>query len=69
MTGTGGDEEPVAPSSPWGPHDVFLPAHEATPDMFPELTNLSTGMLYEGVVRPLDPALPEYVAIPMCPTK
>ncbi len=44
---------------------VFLTDSEATPDEFPTLTNMSAGFLFGGVVRPLEPAPPEYVALSM----
>lgn len=44
---------------------LFLPAEEATEDRHPALYNISAGMIFEGVIRPTQPELPDYVAIPM----
>ncbi len=49
----------------WRRDDVFLPDTEATPEEFPCLRNISAGFLFSGVVRPLQPAPPEYVALAM----
>lgn len=54
--------------SPWDPNDMFLPAGEATTDEFPELHNMSARFMYKGVVRRVEPAPPEYVAIRMDPS-
>lgn len=44
--------------------DLFLPESEATREEFPYLYNLSAGFEFAGVVRPLEPAPPEYVTLP-----
>lgn len=49
----------------WQRENTFLPADEATPESFPSLYNLPTGMLFGGVIRPVEPELPDYVAIDM----
>jgi len=49
----------------WRRDGVFLPDVEATPEEFPCLKNVSAGFLFGGVVRPLEPAPPEYVALAM----
>ncbi|TDD37504.1 sigma-70 family RNA polymerase sigma factor [Nonomuraea terrae] len=49
----------------WRHDDVFLPEAEATPEEFPYLRNISAGFLFGGVVRPLEPAPPEYVTLRM----
>lgn len=40
---------------------VFLSEGETTADEFPSLNNMSAGFLFSGVVRPQEPASPEYV--------
>jgi hypothetical protein len=45
--------------------DVFLPEAEATADEFPSLQNISAGFIFSGVVRPVQPAPPEYVTLSM----
>jgi hypothetical protein len=60
------EREPTAAEiAAWQREDLFLPADQATDDDYPQLHNLSAGMLFAGVIRPLEPAPPEYVAIPM----
>jgi hypothetical protein len=49
----------------WRRNSAFLPDTEATPERFPYLTNISAGFLFDGVIRPLAPARPEYVALEM----
>lgn len=49
----------------WQRENILLPAGEATPDTFPSLYNISAGMMFDGVVRPVEPELPDYVAIDM----
>jgi hypothetical protein len=49
----------------WRRNNVFLPDVEATPEEFPCLKNVSAGLLFGGVVRPLEPAPPEYVELAM----
>ncbi|WP_049803326.1 hypothetical protein [Pseudonocardia dioxanivorans] len=49
----------------WRRDGVFLPDGKATPEEFPSLKNMSAGFLFNGVLRPLEPAPPEYVALPM----
>jgi hypothetical protein len=44
---------------------VFLSEGEATLDEFPTLRNMSAGFIFSGVVRPMEPAPPEYVALSM----
>jgi len=45
--------------------ETFVPANEATPDDYPSLYNVSAGILFDGVIRPVEPELPDYVAIEM----
>jgi len=60
------DREPTtAEIDVWQRENAFLPAEEATPDVYPSLYNISAGMLFAGVVRPTKPELPDYVAIEM----
>lgn len=49
----------------WQRSSTFLPAEEATPEAFPSLRNISAGMLFGGVIRPVDAELPDYVALEM----
>lgn len=44
---------------------LFARADEISPDDFPALKNVSAAFLFAGVVKPDEPARPEYVAIPM----
>jgi hypothetical protein len=60
------EREPTAVEiEAWQREGAFLPADEATPQEHPALYNISAGMLFSGVVRPLQPELPDYVAIDM----
>lgn len=60
------EHEPTAAEMlAWRRDNVFLPDAEATPEEFPCLKNMSAGFLFSGVVRPLEPAPPEYVALAM----
>ena len=52
----------------WRRDDVFLPDAEATPDEFPSMRNVSAGFIFGGVVRPLEPAPPEYATLSMSHT-
>lgn len=49
----------------WQRENTFLPAEEATPDTYPSLYNISAGMMFDGMIRPVEPELPDYVAIDM----
>jgi hypothetical protein len=51
----------------WRRDDVFLPEAQATTEEFPSLRNISAGFMFGGVVRPLEPAPPEYVTLSMRP--
>ena len=51
----------------WRRDDVFLPEAQATTEEFPSLRNISAGFIFGGVVRPLEPAPPEYVTLSMRP--
>jgi len=44
--------------------DVLLPADEATAEQFPRMRNISTAFLFKAIVRAVEPAPPEYVALP-----
>lgn len=62
----GEEREPTAAEKlAWRRDNVLLPDEAATPEEFPCLTNMSAGFLFSGVVRPLEPAPPEYVALAM----
>lgn len=58
-------EPTVAERVAWQGENTFRPAEEVTPESFPSLYNVSAGMLFGGVIRPVEPELPEYVAIEM----
>jgi hypothetical protein len=58
-------EPTAAEQEAWQRDSTFLPSERATPDAFPSLYNLSAGMMLGGVIRPITPELPDYVAIPM----
>jgi hypothetical protein len=45
--------------------DVLLPEDEASPEEFPRLHNISAAFLVNAVIRPVEPAAPEYVTLPM----
>lgn len=49
----------------WRRRGVFVPEADAVPEEFPSLRNMSAGFLFAGVVRPLEPAPPEYVTLTM----
>lgn len=60
-----GEEEPTpAEVLEWRRDDVFLPVADACPEEYPRLRNISAGFVFDGVVRPLEPAPPEYVTLP-----
>lgn len=60
------EREPTAAEhEAWQRANTFLPADEATSEAFPSLRNISAGMLFGGVIRPVEPELPDYVAIEM----
>jgi hypothetical protein len=62
------DREPTAAEVlEWRRDDVFLPEAQATTEEFPSLRNISAGFIFDGVVRPLEPAPPEYVTLSMRP--
>lgn len=68
MNATDDDREPTAIEiEAWERDNLFVPPDEATPDVYPSLFNISAGMLFSGVIRPIQPALPDYVAIEMDP--
>jgi hypothetical protein len=46
-------------------HPFFADPDELTAEAHPDLGNISAGFLMQRVVRPLDPAPPEYVTLPM----
>lgn len=65
-TRVGDEREPSAAElEAWQRDGTFLPADEATPETYPSLYNLSAGMMFAGVIRPVEPTLPDYVAIEM----
>lgn len=51
----------------WRRKDTFIPADEATPDVYPSLRNISAAFMVNGVVRPLEPTQPEYATIAIDP--
>ncbi|WP_205856341.1 hypothetical protein [Phytoactinopolyspora endophytica] len=58
------EREPTAAEMlAWRRDSVFLPEAEASPEEFPYLRNISAGFVFAGVVRPLEPASPEYVTL------
>ena len=62
------DREPTAAEVlEWRRDDVFLPETQVTTEEFPSLRNISAGFIFGGVVRPLEPAPPEYVTLSMRP--
>lgn len=65
-TWTDGDRVPTpAETREWQRENTFLPSDEATPDTYPAVYNMSAGMMFGGVIRPVDPQPPDYVAIQM----
>lgn len=61
-----GDREPTAAEvEAFQRENTFLPVDEATPGSFPWLNNISAGMMYSGVIRPVEATVPDYVAIKM----
>ncbi|SDY62292.1 hypothetical protein SAMN05660209_03293 [Geodermatophilus africanus] len=72
MTREGSDEAPSEDRPPtaaeieaWHREDLFLPPGDADEATYPSLYNISAGMIFTGVIRPLQPQLPDYVAIPL----
>jgi len=60
------EREPTATDiEAWQRDNTFLPAEEATPEAYPSLYNVSAGMMFGGVIRPVEPQLPDYVSIEM----
>jgi hypothetical protein len=60
------EREPTAAEmETWQRESTFLPVEEATADTHPALYNISAGMMFDGVIRPTEPDLPDYVAIQM----
>nr|MDT0667662.1 sigma-70 family RNA polymerase sigma factor [Micromonospora sp. DSM 115978] len=60
------EREPTAAEvMAWRRGGVFLPDAEATPEQFPRLTNVSAGFFFDGVVRPVESAPPEFVTLTM----
>lgn len=49
----------------WTRENLFIPVDEATPDVYPRLWNISAGFMFTEVIRPTEPASPEYFSIPM----
>lgn len=58
-------EATAAEVEAWRRDSTLLPVDEATPEAYPSLHNVSAGMMFGGVIRPVDPQLPDYVAIEM----
>lgn len=44
--------------------ETFVTGDHSTPDQYPRLTNLSVGFIKRAIVRPVEPARPEYLTIP-----
>lgn len=60
------DREPTAAEiEAFERSSLFMPDRDATVDAYPRMTNLSAGMMYKGVIRPVCPIDPEYIAIRM----
>lgn len=60
------EREPTATEvEAWQRENTFLPAEEATAETYPSLYNISAGMMFSSVIRPVEPQLPDYVAIEM----
>lgn len=58
------EQEPTAAEIlEWRRDSVFLPDSDATVLDFPRLNNMSAAFMFDGVIRPLDPTPPEYVAL------
>ena len=54
------EREPTATEiEAWRRQNIFLPAKEATPDTYPPLYSISAGMMFDGVIRPVEPELPD----------
>ncbi len=65
-----GDREPTqAEIEAWEHEDVFASKDHSRPDMFPRLWNMSVGFTKRAIIRPLVPERPEYVTIPLPPTR
>jgi hypothetical protein len=65
-----GDREPTqAEIEAWEREDVFASKDHSRPDMFPRLWNMSVGLTKRAIIRPLVPGRPEYVTIPLPPTR
>jgi hypothetical protein len=58
-------EPAAAEIEAWQRNDTCLSAEEATPEEHPSLYNMTSGMLFGGVIRLIKPELPDYVAIEM----
>lgn len=56
-------DEPRHPDDALRDH-VVVPEHDAGPDQFPRLFNISAGFMYERMARALHPEPPEYVTVP-----
>jgi hypothetical protein len=53
----------------WHSQTILDPdEQDAQPDWYPSLSNISTGMMYEAVLRASDPAPAEYVTVPITTT-
>jgi hypothetical protein len=46
---------------------LFASDDKIEPELFPRLTNLSAGLMYRAVIRPEEPAPPEYLTVPPLP--
>src|SRR5664279_5530349 len=61
---TGEDREPTAAEiDAWRREDLFLSAEQFSPEEHPRMTNLSAGLMFRGMVRPLEPVPAEYVTM------
>jgi hypothetical protein len=49
----------------WRRDDVFHPEADACPEEYPHLRNISSGFMFGGMVRPLEPPSPEYATLSM----
>jgi len=60
------DREPTAAEiDAWRREAVFVSAEEFSADDYPRLNNLSSGFMYRGMIRPVEPTPPKYVAVRM----
>jgi hypothetical protein len=49
----------------WQQDQLFVPQNEDAPEELPALRNISAGMMYEGMIRPVKLETPQFVTIPV----